>query len=1087
MARNLRLSAVTSAGAMAARRGMSTAAAQRGAARAAAPAWLQVGGKMHGFEVKEVCPVPEFDVVAYHLEHERTAARHLHVACDDTNNVFSVAFRTPAQDSTGLPHILEHTVLCGSERFPVRDPFFNMIKRSLNTFMNAMTASDHTMYPFATLNEKDYANLMDVYLDATLFPRLDKMDFLQEGHRLERDPEDPSRIVRTGIVYNEMKGTLGDAATLYHYRLQQATLPGTTYANISGGEPTSIARLTHQDLVDFHRVHYHPSNAIFFTYGDLPLEPHLVRINESALSRFNFSQDAFDVRQALATSRIDHAKVESEVIVTGPAEVMTPLDRQAKVAISRPLEQDRHDEEYQNLVGRVLSSLLLDGASAPLYAALVDSQLAPDYAPGTGYDGSTMHPFVSIGVQGVSDKPEDLARIRSTIEESLVRVAREGFDPRRVEAIQHQTELAMKQPRTNFGLMVMYAVSNAFAHAPFAEGDLMRAINESMTVDAKMERLQSELDANPNFWQDAVTRFFLQPKADGSGDLELRDDITTFIMKPDESYTQKLEEQEREALAEIAKGLSAGEWEKMDSVAAELQEIQAAEQDVSCLPTLSVDDIPRIPQEMISVDASTPRGRNLTWVEDQKTNGVVYFRTLFDTSDVPADLKPLLPLLGTLIGNVDTASHSYQELSVDLNLACGGVGVASPVLSWYGQGAEATALEPSNHRLLDSARGLTRYRECVSVSSRALARNLDRTIDLVGDMLTTSDFGGNLHHVESILATSLNAATSGLSNDALGYARRWSLASLGGEHAKREALAGLSQVSLLQRCVADPRGTVDRLQALLRAVFREEAMTMNVVAGGTEIDESAVRASLDGLWGRLQDHNGAAVDADLTQGGPAAGMLASIEARTAMDATYIPLSISVHNCTAALPTEVCWGHPDDAAMMVLAQVASSNFLHQRIREQGGAYGGGAAHDLGGLFMMHSYYDPNAEDTLRVFAEALQWMCDGAKFSERDVEEAILSVFGSLDAPQSVSTKGTGPFVHGVSPEARLENRARFFELSKSKLVDVANRHLGKFAGNTDLFLAGPESGGHPGCVAVAGNKSTLFAENLQGWSTYKFD
>mmetsp|Transcript_20918 Transcript_20918/g.41012 ORF Transcript_20918/g.41012 Transcript_20918/m.41012 type:complete len:1079 (+) Transcript_20918:38-3274(+) len=1059
------------------------AASRRGANRAAPAAWMVEGGSKHGFEVKQVVEVPEFDLVAYHLEHTATAARYLHVDCDDTNNVFCVAFRTPATDSTGLPHILEHTVLCGSERFPVRDPFFNMIKRSLNTFMNAMTASDHTMYPFATLNEQDFANLMDVYLDATLFPKLDKMDFMQEGHRLERDPDNSDAIVRTGIVYNEMKGTLGDAATLFHYRLQEATLPGTTYANISGGEPSAIAKLSHKDLVNFHRLHYHPSNALFFSYGDLPLEEHLQRVQKNALERFEYSQPSFDVRQVLATSRVHREKIPKSVEVTGPSEVMVPLDRQAKFSLVRALDQDRHDIEYQHLVGRVLSSLLLDGASAPLYAALVDSQLAPDYAPGTGYDGSTMHPFVSIGVQGISDDSESIERVRDAITKTLVQVADEGFDPRRVEAIQHQTELAMKQPRTNFGLMIMYAVSSAFAHAPFSEHDFMKSLNESMTVDAKMARLKKEIEENPKFWQDAVKRFFLVTD-ETTGELKLRDDIMSFVMKPDEHYTQKLADKERDELVERAKKLSPGDWENMDRIAQELQEIQATEQDVSCLPTLSVSDIPRIPQELVSVDASTELGRRFSWVQDQKTNGVVYFRALFDVSQVPADLKPLLPLLGTLIGNVDTEKHSYQDLNVDLGLTCGGVGVGASVLSWYGKGGESNPLAPGNHRLADSFSGLTQYRECMSVSSRTLARNLDRTVDLVSEMLTSSNFSSNLHHVESILATNLNSATSGLSNDALGYARRWSMASLGGEHAKREALAGLSQIGVLKRCVEDPAGTAERLQALMAAVFREEAITMNVVAGGNEIDEAGVRSSLLGLWDRLKVHNGET--ADLPAGGAGAGVLASIEARNKMDATYIPLSISVHNCTAALPTEVRWGHEDDAAMMVLSQIASTNFLHQRIREQGGAYGGGASHDLGGLFMMHSYYDPNSDDTLRVFGEALQWLCDGGKFTQRDVEEAILSVFGSLDAPQSVSTKGTGPFVHGVSQEDRLANRARFFELDKAKLVDAAVRHLGKYAENPDLFLGeGPE--GRQGCVAIAGNESTRFAEGLKGWFTYKFE
>ena len=246
------------------------------------------GERLHGFLITDQIPLPDLNVVMVRACHERTGARLLHLGCDDPNNVFAVTFRTPPADSTGVAHILEHTVLCGSRRYPVRDPFFAMLKRSLNTFMNAMTASDWTCYPVASMNRKDFYNLMGIYLDAVFFPLLREEDFRQEGHRLEfTDPTDPDTPLQIkGVVFNEMKGAMADPSSLIGRRLNHALFPSGCYGHNSGGEPRDIPNLTWEQLRAFHADHYHPSNSWFFTYGDLPLAGHLEQIETLALARF---------------------------------------------------------------------------------------------------------------------------------------------------------------------------------------------------------------------------------------------------------------------------------------------------------------------------------------------------------------------------------------------------------------------------------------------------------------------------------------------------------------------------------------------------------------------------------------------------------------------------------------------------------------------------------------------------------------------------------------------------------------------------------------------------------------------------------
>ena len=246
------------------------------------------GDKLHGYCVSAVNDVPEFNLTTVELVHERTRARHCHVVRDDSNNSFSVAFATTPMDDTGVAHILEHTALCGSEKYPIRDPFFKMLTRSFSTFMNAFTGPDFTMYPFSSQNKQDFYNLMSVYCDAAFFPRLSKLDFLQEGWRLEHSNKDDlsSDIVFKGVVFNEMKGYNNNSGYIMGQGVLNGLLPSHTYSSCSGGDPPAIPSLSHEQLVAFHKTHYHPSNAIFYTYGDLPLEGHLQQIND-VLSQFD--------------------------------------------------------------------------------------------------------------------------------------------------------------------------------------------------------------------------------------------------------------------------------------------------------------------------------------------------------------------------------------------------------------------------------------------------------------------------------------------------------------------------------------------------------------------------------------------------------------------------------------------------------------------------------------------------------------------------------------------------------------------------------------------------------------------------------
>ncbi|MGH0142639.1 UNVERIFIED_CONTAM: hypothetical protein FKN15_064573 [Acipenser sinensis] len=397
-----------------------------------------------------VTDVPDLFLTAVKLTHDNTGARYLHVARDDSNNLFSVQFRTTPMDSTGVPHILEHTVLCGSEKYPCRDPFFKMLNRSLSTFMNAFTASDYTMYPFSTQNGKDFQNLLSVYLDAVFFPCLRELDFWQEGWRLEHEnPTDPNApLVFKGVVFNEMKGAFTDNERLYAQHLQNKLYPDHTYSVVSGGEPLDIPELSWEQLKQFHATHYHPSNTRFFTYGDLPLEQHLKQIQEEALSRFQRTEP-----QTAVPPQTHWSNPREHHVTCGP-DSLAP------------------DPSKQNTV--CVSYLLGD------------------------FDGSTKEASFSVGLQGIAEK--DIETVKEIIFQTVNEIIANGFEEERIEALLHKIEIQMKHQSTSFGLSLASYIATCWNH----DGDPV----EVLKISDKVTRFRQCLQDNPHFLQEKVKLYF---------------------------------------------------------------------------------------------------------------------------------------------------------------------------------------------------------------------------------------------------------------------------------------------------------------------------------------------------------------------------------------------------------------------------------------------------------------------------------------------------------------------------------------------------------------------------------------------------
>jgi Zn-dependent M16 (insulinase) family peptidase len=942
-----------------------------------------VGQRLHGFEVTAVTPLKEINIEMVQLRHEATGARMVHLANEDSNNLFAVGFRTTPGDSTGIAHILEHTVLCGSRRFPVRDPFFSMLKRSLNTFMNALTSSDWTLYPFASMNEKDFYNLMDIYLDAAFFPLLTEMNFSQEGHRLEfADPFEPSSPLEfKGVVYNEMKGAMSDPSSLLGRRLNRALFPTVTYRHNSGGEPSQIPDLTHGDLKDFHAAYYHPSNSWMLSYGNLPLEKHLERIEEKALKEFSRSQvdSAVPPEQRYEQPR--------RITETFPIDTGEETARRSMVQLGW-LTADI-SETFERMALDILSILLLGNPAAPLYKALLDSRLGTNLAPGCGYHDDYRTTVFAAGLQGTD--PEQAEAIEKLVLQTLEEVAREGFSRERIDGAIHRYEFSHREVTGDsypYPLVLCMRMMGPWVHCDDPVSPL--------SISENLERLRQEISRGSLF-EDLIRKWLLD-----------NPHRVTLTLHPDPDQKERERQAEKQRLEKIRAAMSPEEEQHIVERARALQQAQEAKEDLSCLPTLDLSDIPA-EEKTAQYTTSEEAGTLVRWF-DQPTNGIVYTIAYFDAGGLPDELQAYVPLFCALLTHIGAAGDSYERIAERIEAGTGGIS-ASP-------------------EVLENPQDTEQIKALIQVKGKALARNQDKLFDLLGDLLSAPDFS-DLDRLATVLGQIRASLENSIPASGHSYAARAAAARLRPAGRLREAWSGLELVAFAKK-TAELRGAelekfAETMKDLARRLLRREGLCCGMVAEQRFFDQG--RPVLKSFLERLP-----AKGQKLSSPPPFTAQAARLGWAAGMPVSYV---------TRVYPT-VPYTHADSGGLMVLGKLLRSGFLHREIREKGGAYGGMAScNPEAGLLSMLSYRDPHLARTLDVYDQAAQWAAAG-EFSDQEVKEAILAVFAELDKPLSPGGKGYREFAdatQGLTPQMRRELREKILATDSGTLRRVAQRYL----------------------------------------------
>ncbi len=763
---------------------------------------IESGEIVHGFIVERVAPIDELHATAYIYKHAKTNARLLHLYNDEPENLFSIAFRTPVYDNTGVPHILEHSVLCGSQKFPVKDPFQEMLKGSLQTFLNALTYRDKTVYPVASQVEKDFYNLVNVYCDAVFHPLLSENTFYQEGWHF--DVKDPSKGVGIkGIVYNEMKGVFSDFTSHVSRRTISGLMPDTTYAFESGGDPEQIPCLTYGGFISFYRRFYHPSNAFIFLYGNLPSEKTLRFLSENYLNGYS--------------AQAPHSTIAPQPLWHEPRtlEINAPASREddgtATVLVSWIFGNTT--DPLSVLSGVVLNHYLLGTESSPLKRALVDSGLGQDLDDISGFDIEAIQSVFIAGLRKA--RPENAEKILQIVLATLREQVELGMDNNLIEGALRQVEFHLREVNNGhmpYHLKLAERCYNAWLYG----GDPLAHLAFEKTLADLKERRK----ANDAYFREIIRKNLLE------NNHRLLSVIVASSAKGRELETQTV------ALAEkLSASFAPDDMRRYHAITQELiaqQSRPPSAEAIQTLPRLSLADLParefKVPCDLFAI------GDVPCYAHPIFTSNIVYFDIGFDLRKLPEDLVPYLTLYLELLRRCGAGTYTYEQMAVRTALITGGIGASSFCRTLIG-----TWNELFFHAF---------------VHGKSLRSRFDDMLDILHDLLVTPDLT-NKKQIQDLILEERNSLSAAIIGNGHQMAMLSSSSRLSWSRHIEELLGGISQLRFLDRLVRSNgvETAIPALERLHAAMIDRNSCLLSV----TTDEPETLRDSIEGIHRSVAD------------------------------------------------------------------------------------------------------------------------------------------------------------------------------------------------------------------------------------------
>jgi len=935
---------------------------------------LQPGDLLHGFKVVKVEEVPDVRSTAIELEHEKSGARLLHLLADDPENLFAVAFRTPPPDDTGLPHILEHTVLCGSQKFPVKDPFVELLKTSLASFLNAMTYPDKTVYPCASLNKNDYFNLARVYCDAAFKPLITRMHFKQEGHHYEfKNPGDiTSELTVNGIVYNEMKGAYSNLDGVIDREEMRRICPDNAYGLDSGGDPDVIPTLSYEDFVAFHKNYYHPSNAMIFIYGDIPTEQHLEFLDKQYLLGYDRIEIDSSISEQVRWSKSREAEIPY------PAGPEDDIETKSAVTISW-LTNDVTDA-ITTLAMNIIESYLLSNAASPLRKALIDSKLGEELTS-SGYADFQRDTFFTVGLKGTS--PKKAKEIEELVREVCCAEADKGFDAEMIDAAFHRHEMSALEIRPQYPLRLMDRVYCSWLY----EADP----THHLKLASHLKELRERYKAEPKF----LEKILLSQIVDNLHQLTL-----TFV--PDADYNKRSAESFARKMASVKAEMNTEELEQIALEQKELDTMQVtpnSPEALATLPRLSLTDIPKQPLEP---PVTSEQINGCTFFKSGIFSGGLDYLTLaFDLSDFDLELLKYLPLYSEVVTGMGAAGLDYAAFARKEAACTGGVSTA----------IDSAGLIDNPHRVMP----------IMQFAVRGLERNNAKMLEVLEQRIFEPDFT-DFERMADVIKQQSVQMRSGMIPKGNAYSSLYASRGLNMNCYLKEIFGGFSVIRLFGQNTKNfqPEILLEKFTEIHKKLTSKKRLTAS--AGGSQASVANIAKWLEKITAQMGSDEIIVKNYEMADSGAKMVGMA-----TPADVAFVARAFPSVSAT----------HELAPALSIISLNLSFGYLWNEVRVRRGAYGCRASHNgTGGLFGFSSYRDPCINETAAVYDGAFDYILKEMDLSAPAIEQAIIGTIKTLDIPwrpaQAVSS-ALSRYLAGSSYESRKIFRERLLTTSDKEI------------------------------------------------------
>ncbi len=894
----------------------------------------------HGFELIREQDIPELNTKAKLYRHVKTGAQLLSMENDDENKVFGITFFTPPPNASGVAHIMEHSVLCGSRKYPVKEPFVELIKSSLNTFLNAMTFADKTCYPVASQNVHDLYNLIDVYLDAVFYPRLTPEILQQEGWHYELEDVN-APLAYKGVVFNEMKGAYSSPDNLFARYIQQSLFPDNIYQHDSGGDPRVMPSLTYEQFKAFHDTYYHPSNALIYFYGDDNPDERL-RIVDNYLRDF---ESATIDRSIKPQPRFKAARH-----ITHPYDMGEDGDSAKKgmVTVNWLLEETPDPEKMLAL--EILAYILIGTPASPLRKALIDSGLGEDLA-GVGLETDIKAMYFSTGLKGIA--VEDAEKVEALILQVIDKLAHDGIEQEMVEAAMNTVEFRLREKNTGHfprGLFVMLSALSTWLYG----GDPLAPL----AFEAPLTAIKQHLAAGERYFEGLIQQYILD-----------NSHRTTVLLKPDPELRAREDAEEQARLDRVRASASEADLRKIVENTQKLKQMQAtpdSPEALATIPTLTLADLDR-KNKIIPCKMAEAGGSQVLY-HDLFTNGIVYLDLGLNLHTLPQEYLPYVGLFSEALLEMGTEKEDFVKLSQRIGRKTGGIHTSSFAAMPRGGGASTAWL---------------------FLRGKATPAQADDLLAILRDVLLTVKLD-NRERFRQILLEEKAGHEAGLVPGGHGVAYTRLKAAFNEADWADEQMDGVSNLLFLRELAetveTDWPSVVEKLETIRRMLLNRQQMIANVTLDAAN-------------WAQFQPKL-----ADFLGSLPAGGGMAawSPSSGTSNEGLTIPAKV---NFVAKGADLYKLGYKQHGSIAVVNNYLRTTWLWERVRVQGGAYGGFSIFDRhSGVFSFVSYRDPNLLGTLENYDGTAAFLRQ-ADLSTEEVTRSIIGTIGDLDAYQLPDAKG----------------------------------------------------------------------------------